>query len=219
GAYESQFIVVPSYVVNTTADFTGVTDPNFTTLREAIAGANLFQSTDNITFDPTVFVTPRTITLSGGNGLELTDTVGETRIFGPAAGVPISIGRDAHGLSQSIFNVHEGVTAAFVGLTISGAHTVGRDDFSGYGAGIHNDGNLTLTNCTISGNHADAAGGGLFNTGVATLTNCTISKNYALYDGGGVMNRGTLTQSTLTLTNCTVSGNISHLRGGGVFNH
>ena len=55
-------VIAPSFVVNTTADdfgfYTGTTS-----LREAIASANAVPG-QTITFDPTVFATPQTITLS-----------------------------------------------------------------------------------------------------------------------------------------------------------
>ena len=89
--------------------------------------------------------------------------------------------------------------------------------------------NLTLTDCTVSGNSGgrrpQLGGGGLANYGTATLTGCTISDNYAssyngYYNGisgfgGGVFNSGT---ANLTLTGCTVSGNSAGGSGGGVFN-
>lgn len=63
---------------------------------------------------------------------------------------------------------------------------------------------LTISNSTISGNHAEF-GGGLYATSAyfpVEIFNSTISGNYALDDGGGIyMGRGagvTLTQSTVT---------------------
>jgi len=41
------------------------------------------------------------------------------------------------------------------------------------GGAIYNNGTLTLTNCTLSGNSATYEGGGIFKRGTATLTNCT----------------------------------------------
>ena len=88
--------------------------------------------------------------------------------------------------------------------------------------------NLTLTDCTVSGNSSgggarEGGGGGLANYGTATLTGCTLSDNYApsyngYYNGlsgfgGGVFNSGT---ANLTLTGCTVSGNSAVGGGGGV---
>ncbi len=86
------------------------------------------------------------------------------------------------------------------------------DNTSGYfGGGIFNDGALTLTNSTISGNTA-YFGGGIFNDGTVTLTNSTVSGNTASVNGGGIYNFG-----TTTLTNSTVSGN-SASQGGGIYN-
>ncbi len=85
------------------------------------------------------------------------------------------------------------------------------------GAGIYNSGTLTITNSTISGNHADneGSGGGVYNSrsGNLFVINSTISGNeagvfFAGYGtdglGGGIYNSG-----TLTMSNSTVSGNIA----------
>jgi hypothetical protein len=85
----------------------------------------------------------------------------------------------------------------------------------GHGAGILNDGTLTLTNCTISGNGTGSwavYGGGIYNFGTLTLTNTTVSGNAGL-QGAGIDNSG-----TLTLTNTTVSGNTARSEGGGIAN-
>ena len=50
-------VIAPSFVVNTTADDFGFSNGT-TSLREAIAGANAVPG-QTITFDPTVFATPR----------------------------------------------------------------------------------------------------------------------------------------------------------------
>ena len=68
---------------------------------------------ETITFDPTVFATPQTITLTQGQ-LELSNTSGTITIAGPAAGVTISGG----GTSR-VFQVDTGVTASISGLTIT----------------------------------------------------------------------------------------------------
>ena len=62
------------------------------------------------------------------------------------------------------------------------------DDTSGvFGGGIFNDGTLTLTNSTVSGNTATYYGGGIYNYGTVTLTNSTVSGNSANW-GGGIFN-------------------------------
>jgi hypothetical protein len=76
------------------------------------------------------------------------------------------------------------------------------------GGGILNEGTLSLTNCTVSGNTTDIAGGGIWNGATLTLANSTVSENIA-GDGGGIYNNG-----TLTLTNSTVSGNTAWAGGG-----
>ena len=78
------------------------------------------------------------------------------------------------------------------------------------GGVIYNlQGNLTLTNCTISGNTATVSGSGgaiYNNAGTLAMTNCTVSGNTANSYGGGTYNQN----GTLTMTNCTVSGNTTN---------
>jgi hypothetical protein len=77
------------------------------------------------------------------------------------------------------------------------------------GGGIWNQGTLSLTNCTVSGNTTDINGGGIYNEATLTLANSTVSENIA-ENGGGIHNNG-----TLTLINSTVSGNTARPGGGG----
>ncbi|HEV3309083.1 MAG TPA: choice-of-anchor Q domain-containing protein, partial [Chloroflexota bacterium] len=208
-------VTAPSFVVNTTADdfgfYTGTTS-----LREAIAGANVLPG-QNITFDKSVFRTPRTINLTLGQ-LELSDTSGTTTITGPAAAMTVNAG----GASR-VFQIESGVSASMSGLTITGGGAVYD------GGGLFNDGgNLTLTHCTVSGNTSGdpgffpeyGGGAGLYNSnsGTSDLSNCTISDNTAYGEsGGGVENGGPGRQTdSVTLTNCTVSGNTAGNSGGGV---
>jgi CSLREA domain-containing protein len=85
------------------------------------------------------------------------------------------------------------------------------------GGGIYNDGSSTviLVNTTVSGNGA-VDGAGIYNQGVLTLTNSTISGNIALADGGGFYNSSS---GTVNLTNSTVSGNTAYAYGGGGYNY
>jgi hypothetical protein len=188
-------------------------DGSVGSLRWAVGQANATGGDETIDFDPTVFATPQTITLSGTQ-LELTDTTGAETITGPAVRVTV----DGGGLSR-VFQTDGMVTASISGLTITGGNNFSRNQ----GGGIFNSGTLTLTNCTVRGNSAyngfyPFEGGGIFNSGMLTLTNCTVSGNDAIY-GGGIYNGG-----TATLTNCTVSGNDAGSvgsgggGGGGIFN-
>ncbi len=199
-----------AWQVNTTADGSGVPSGKLD-LGGAVNLANVLTGAHAITFDPTVFATAQTITLTSGQA-ELSNKTGAQTIIGPAAGVTVNGG----GLSR-VFQVDAGVTASISGLTITGGGgTADR------GGGLLNLGNVTLTNCTISGNTAVKSnsseffgdGGGLANYGTATLANCTVSGDTATNNGGGVFNIG-----TATLTNCTLSGNVATQKGGGLANN
>jgi hypothetical protein len=207
---------VPStFTVNSIGDTgtgTGVTGD----LRYCLTQANGNNQANIIKFDPTVFGSPQTITLSGTQ-LEISDTGGTQTINGPKVGVTLS-----GNYASRVFQIDRLVTASISGLTISG----GNGNYIGYsgyhsnprGGGLANYGTTTLTNCTVSGNAANNAyfggsGGGLSNSGTLALTNCTISGNFSSF-GGGVANFG-----TTTLTNCMVSGNSAGpYDGGGVAN-
>ena len=147
-----------------------------------------------------------------------------------------------------VFSVPGWATVELVGLAvIEGFATGDPSTEERQGGGIYNNGTLTLTNCTVSGNTAvggeGRGGGGVYNNGTLTLTNCTVSGNTAPYGGGILSAEGvlTLTNSTvsgnnarggivgigggilnfagpLTLTNSTVSGNTAEDLGGGIFN-
>ena len=91
------------------------------------------------------------------------------------------------------------------------------------GAGIRNEGNLSLSNATVSGNETTASyGGGIANAGTATmsLTNVTVSGNRAEGDGGGI-DQGI--GGRLDLSNVTIAANTTDISGdtgggGGIFN-
>jgi hypothetical protein len=78
----------PMIVVNNPTDtpVLGQTD-----LRQAIVQANTNGGDETIVFDSTVFGTPQTITLTGGQ-LRLSDTTGTETIMGPAAGLTVNGG-------------------------------------------------------------------------------------------------------------------------------
>jgi fibronectin-binding autotransporter adhesin len=197
-------VIAPSFVVNTTADAFGFYSGT-TSLREAIAGANVVPG-QTITFDPSVFGSAQTITLSLGQ-LELSDTSGTETITGPAAGLTLSGGGNSR-----VFQVDGDVTASLSGLTITGGSASNGGGLANYG------GTVTLTGCTVSGNSAGHDGGGMYfnDGGTATLTGCTVSSNSAGYSGGGLFEGSSV---TLALTNCTVSGNSADNNGGGLANY
>ncbi len=144
-------------------------------LRQAIVQANTNGGVETITFDKTVFKTPQTINLTGGQ-LELSDTTGTETITGPTAGVTVNAG----GLEPGVRG-RSGCHGVDLGNDHHRRQRPGVGDFSGGGLANYG-GTTTLTNCTVSGNSADVAGGGLYtnSAGTTTLTNCTVSGNSAL---------------------------------------
>ena len=86
------------------------------------------------------------------------------------------------------------------------------------GGAIQNDGDLTLTDVTVTANHAQQAGGGLRNGATMSLSNAWVTGNHSdLYSGGGIHNYG-----KAMLTNVVIDGNRSgqsqYGNGGGLFN-
>ena len=132
-------------------------------------------------------------------------------ILGPPGGGLTVSGNGAVGVF-----VIQGGTVTFSNLTIrDGSVSTG-------GGGILNYADLTLNNCTISGNQDSSSsygGGGIYNALGASLSlnNCTITGNTASEIGGGIYNAG-----SLTLSNCTLSGNTAlnetgYRGGGGIY--
>lgn len=86
--------------------------------------------------------------------------------------------------------------------------------YARWGGGISAYGDVTLINCTIKDCVSDRGGGGIrFTGGNLTLTNCTITGNNGgdiEYSGGGLSFSG----NSMTLTNCVISNNRASSGGG-----
>ncbi|MCA8999382.1 MAG: hypothetical protein KDA80_20475, partial [Planctomycetaceae bacterium] len=227
GAYE--FI---NFSVNTLADET--TNPDTVSLREAIAVANATPGFDNIFSLPS-----GKITLTQG----LMSITQDLQLSGPGADV-LTI--DGNSQSQ-IFDIAAGSTVSMSGLTLTGGNAkIGFGfDKTATGGAIHNEGNLTLTDVELTGNHAVSDGGAIFselgsslslervtiagNTSdlsgaglaayaPATIVNSTISGNAAKHEGGGLLltAKTTITNSTIAFNRADADGNASG-NGGGVW--
>ena len=170
-------------------------------LRQAVLSANASAGADLITFQEGL---TGTIALTSGQ-LEIK---GALTIQGPGADVLAVSGNNA----SRLFLANNGTTWAVSGLTLTnGKPTNTSASFNTHGGAIVNVGNLTLTDCTVSGN-AGGLGGAIYNiSGTVALTNCTVSGNSARLDGGGICSEE---NGTVTLTNCTVSGNSAGNGGG-----
>jgi HYR domain len=124
--------------------------------------------------------------------------------------------------SFRLFHISNGGNLTLLNVTIANGNSGGGNA----GGGIHNQGTLTLNNCTVSGNSADIGGGiqnladASANTATITINNSAISGNSTSGGGGGINNTvldpsGT---ATLTINNSTISGNSTGNDGGGIRN-
>ena len=153
----------------------------------------------------TIYVATGTYTGSGDQVVLLDkDTAlsgGWDEAFTTQSGTSTLDGEDA----RRCMTVNGGVAAVVECFTI-------QNGSGGNGAGIRNEGNLSLDDSTVSGNSAAVNGGGIFNGGTLTLNRSTVTGNTADF-GGGVFNDG-----TSALNNSTVSGNMAGSYGGGIQN-
>lgn len=193
--------VNPLIVTTTVDENDGPGVGNGTSLREAIEAAEFG---DTITFDPSIFLTPRTITLTQG---ELIIDKNLT-----IAGFHHSLLTiDASGsLGSRAFSIisNAGIpTVDLSGMTIRGGSV------SGNGGGIYNEGYLTLSSVVVTFNTA-FEGGGIYNGVGASLelVGSTIQSNQAAWRGGGISSVGETSIAT-TLIRLNESG----YEGGGIF--
>ncbi len=123
---------------------------------------------------------------------------------------------------KRIFEIEPNVAVEMEGLTIAEGYAE-----DGLGGGIYNQGILTLNNCTLFGNSADAGSAAIDSEGRVILyagaarDNIEDSFTVTGIGAGAVLNTG-----IITLTQCTLSGNISRAGdrigegtlAGGIFN-
>lgn len=186
---------LPDQVVTSTAD------SGAGSLREALANVC---NGETITFN-IGGAGPHTITLTTGE-LQVDQN---TTIYNNSGESVIISGNNA----SRVFNINSGKTANIIGLSITGGNT------SGDGAGILNDGALTIVNSTLSNNAAANDGGAISTTATSTsltLINTTISGNSAGGSGGAVIVLGgTATSINSTITNNTADSDSNALGDGG----
>jgi fibronectin-binding autotransporter adhesin len=209
--------ILYTYTVTTTEDKNeGACTPWDCSLREAILAANANGPAE-------IHLPAGTYVLSNG---DLDITTGNLTLTGAGARVTAIDGGQMYGVCvggceylggrDRIVRISDVTIQNGTGLSNAnqGHVTLTNCTLSGNHGAIYNGpwGALTLINCTLSGNSADS-GGGIYNANpaVATLINCTLSGNSA-GSGGGIYNEG-----GATLINCTLSGN-SASSGGGIYN-
>jgi MBG domain (YGX type)/Bacterial Ig-like domain (group 3)/IPT/TIG domain len=187
----------------TTITVTSTASSGTGSLSAAITQANTDNDGDTINFS--LGATPATITLTSA----LPAITGSMTIAGPGAGNLTISGNSTY----TVFTVNAGATVSISGLTIANGYTA--SDYTG--AGISNEGSLTVNDCVFAGNSGSAGytGGGIANVGEtapATLTviNSTFTGNSseAGAGGGGILNLASgAATAAVTVTNSTFSGN------------
>lgn len=204
GAYESQAILPATLLVNTTDDELTPGDGK-TSLREAIAQANLLGS-GTITFDPAVFAAggAATIQLTDDPAFQTLTLKSYVTIVGPGA-KSLKIKGGGVNSDFSVFKVDPGKIVAISGLTITNGN-------GSKGGGIFNAGSLTLSAIAIEGNSASTVGGGVYSSSRLTMIDCTVAGNSA-QSGAGI---DVVTGGPATLINCTVAENTASVNTGGI---
>lgn len=205
-------VSIPGIVVTTTAD----SGPG--SLRAALATAATDGSA-NITFDPIVFATPQTITLTSGtlNIPSNTTITGATSGSGATLKNLVTVSGGGASSNFSMFTVNSGVAnAAIHNLVIANGHV------DSQGGGIATSGSLTVTGCTFSNNYAGGyitslgnGGGAIYvNSGTLAVSNSTFEENTSA--PGGAITAGS---GTVTINQSTFSGNsaLDGKAGGAIF--
>ena len=143
-------------------------------IEQADADANLAGSI--IQFDPTVFGTAQTITLS--STLELAEPSGPMMIEGPGASLLTISGGNA----VQVFQVGGGAVVTLSGMTISEGSAAGS-----LGGAIEeqNFGTLTVQQSTVSDSSAYDGGGIASGDGTLSIIDSTLSGDTAANYGGG----------------------------------
>src|SRR5277367_1412650 len=179
-------------------------------LREAITNANTAGGTNNIQFNAGV-----TGTITLGSTLPAIVSGETLTITGPTTSPGIAI---SGGNAVQLMVVNAGATLNLQFLTMEdGSATLG-STFGPAGGAIYNNGTLTVTNSTLSGNQVtnvsgfgSGIGGAIYNNGTLTVTDSTFSGNQATggtgTPGGDGLGGAIFNVGTLTVTNSTFSGN------------
>ena len=186
-------------VVNSTSDAANGTD-GLCTLREAITAANSNTSSGAVGGECAAG------SASGSDTIDLSGLTGTITVNSVLPTVTSNLSVSGPGRSDltilrpsanfSTFVINSSATVSIAGVTVQGGAPA-------LNTGISNSGNLTLTDCQVSGFDA-----GVSNTSLTlTIANCVISGNTT---GGGVLNF----QGTINLNDSEVSGN----SGGGIDN-
>ena len=191
-----------------------------TTLRAAIMEANALSGWDTITLPADMFRLSLTGTGEDAAATGDLDVTEHLTIVGAGADSTAVNARpsDPEAGIDRVFQVSSGAHLRLTGLTVRGGNATGFGS-DGNGAGVFNDGTLTVADCTLTDNTAEFYGGALYNEedGVLHATATTLTGNAAV-KGAGLYNisAATVAASTLDANTATTGGENSD--GGGIYN-
>ena len=162
----------------------------------------------NITLSTALPQITSEITLEGAN--HFVDGGNSVRIFNVSSGGNFTVNQATLQNGSVPFDVGGGIANNGT-LTVTNSTLSGNTAY--FGGGIQNwSGTVTVINSTLSDNFANS-GGGIHNFDSVTVINSTLSGNSAT-SGGGIYNAS---GSTMTVVNSTISGNTA-TTGGGILN-
>ena len=202
---------------------TNINDSGAGSLRQAILDSNVNSQPDTINFDPAVFSTAKTITLTSGMLMIERDTgfnmpPMELVINGPGADLLTISGNNV----SRVISVEWQAKTVISGIKVANGNGVGGTDYLNTGGGILVKGGytgldlLTLKNSIVAGNSTvGGGGGGLYIYGQASIINCSIYNNTS--GGGGAI--GAATSSSIRIINSTISGNTASYLGAGFYSN
>jgi len=213
-----------TYTVNLLGDAggtTGIADPMDSLkgdLRYCFVQANATAGDDTIQFDPTVFGSAQTITLSNIGEMAYNENAKLT-INGPGVGLLTIAGNATASATNRIFNF--AVAAGTPNIDINNL-TLANGLLSGASSGgaiLNADEVLSIANVNFTNNKTASTGtGGAVSMGgaMATFTDCNFTNNQTTGTGNGGAIAITATGGKLTVTNCTFSGNTTGGAGGAI---
>lgn len=119
--------------------------------------------------------------------------IDQSMTIAPTNGVTVTVERsnEAGTPNFRIFTIDAENTVTLGAFTIQNGNLNGGAGNSTEGAGIYNDGTLTLSGTTVRKNQTTGDGGGIFNAETLILSGASISTNQAS-DGGGIYNGSSL---------------------------
>ncbi len=185
GAYQLTGLLPQLQVTTVEDEDDGNADPYLgtgTSLREALAHAVSLGGSQTITFASGLSSSGSALILLTRGELVLTNDI---RIEGPGA-TNLSI---SGAESNRVFRIAAGGTATLSGLTVTGGRVDQGSLEGGAGAGVFNEGSLSITDCILIGNRSGGTqrgdGAAIYHHGVTLVMNrCNVSENTTA--GGGL---------------------------------